>query len=348
MANSYHIEEADLSECASDIEALWSTNLIGYTVAGASAKLRLGYVDNPAEHGTVLLLYPVGGRVPCGAQGLHPRTFHLGTRRLRVVGLADLAIDVAHRSLGPASRLTRHAVALCAERFNITYSLPNAKAAPVLARVGFKRFGVMRRYAKPLATRDKLTQRMPAWLARCCAPMLDRALGAQDQLRELRLRTRLACLPTTWDDPELDTLWARRPSALLLSERSAAMLRWRFGAKGRADWRACIGRDRHGEARGYVVWRMHQGFAEIGDFFSADPDAWTVPLMLSFARLARAAGAASVSVAFFGRSEVAERLQASGMRLRPGEAPLFKLPGAAPDLDVPEHWYVTAFDNDED
>jgi hypothetical protein len=296
----------------------------------------------------VLLLYPVGERVPCGVQGLHPRIFHFGTRRVRAAGLADFAVHVAHRSLGPALTLTRHGVAVCAERFAITYGLPNANAAPVLSRAGLKRFGALRRYAKPLATHDKLTRRMPAWLARCCAPVLDRARDAQDQLRGLAVRARLACSPTNWDDAALDSLWARRPSALLLSERSAAMLRWRFGAEGRADWRICIGRDRYGEARGYVVWRLHQGFAEIGDFFSGDPDAWTVPLMLSFARLARGAGAASVSVVFFGRSEVAEGLQASGMRLRPSEAQLFKSPGGVPELDEPEHWYFTAFDNDED
>lgn len=348
MAISYHIEEADLSTAAAAIEGLWVANLIGHDARSAAAKLRLGYAENPAGQGTAILLYPQGQTCPSGVQGLHPRLFHFGTRRLRAAGLADYAVDSAHRSLGPALMLMRRGIELGAERFDLTYGLPNQKAAAVVARAGLKRVGMVRRYAKPLRSRDQLAQRLPPALAAVCAPLVDAALRLRDAVRSVGFRKRLDCRDADWSDKALDQLWERRPSTLLLSDRSAAMLRWRFGAPERGDWKLCIAQDEDGAVQGHVVWRMQDGFAEIGDFFSTDPDALTAPLMLAFTRLARRAGAISVSVTFFGREPVASALRASGMVLRPQEAPLFKLPGGPIELDAIEHWYLTSFDNDAD
>jgi len=348
MAITYHIEEADLSASAAAIQGLWVANLAGHDSRGAAAKLRLGYAENPAGPGTAILLYPDNETLPRGVQGLHPRVFHFGARRLRAAGLADYAVDADHRSLGPALMLMRRGTQLGAERFDLTYGLPNRKAAAVLARAGLKRLGTVRRYARPLFSRPLLAQRLPTWLADLLAPMVDAALGMRDAWHSAALRPRLECSATGWDDPAIDELWSRRPDSLLLSERSGAMLRWRFGAPERGDWRLCMARDRDGDARGYVVWRLTDGFAEVGDFFSPDPDACTAPLMLSFSRLARRERANSVSVTFFGSEQVAQRLLASGMALRPHEAPLFTLPGGVPELESPGRWYLTSFDNDAD
>ena len=154
MAISYHIEEADLSTAAAAIQGLWVANLVGHDARSAAAKLRLGYAENPAGTGTAILLYPQGDDRPSGVQGLHPRLFHFGTRRLRAAGLADYAVDEAHRSLGPALMLMRRGSELGAERFDFTYGLPNRKAAAVVARAGLKRIGsdvraVGRRCAAP-------------------------------------------------------------------------------------------------------------------------------------------------------------------------------------------------------
>jgi hypothetical protein len=348
MAISYHIEEADLSTAAAAIQGLWVANLIGHDVRSAAAKLRLGYAENPAGPGTAILLYAQGDARPSGVQGLHPRIFHFGNRRLRAAGLADYAVDSAHRSLGPALMLMRRGIELGAERFDLTYGLPNQKAAAVVARAGLKRVGMVRRYAKPIRSRAKLARRLPPMIAAMCAPLVDGGLRLRDALRSAGLRRRLECRDADWNDTALDALWARRPASLLLSDRSAAMLRWRFGVPERGQWKLCIAHDEDGTAQGHVVWRLHDGFAEIGDFLSTDPDALTAPLMLAFTRLARRAGAASMSVTFFGREQVASALLISGLVLRPQEAPLFKLPGGPLALDAAEVWYLTSFDNDAD
>lgn len=348
MAISYHIQEADLSASAAAIRELWVANLVGHDERSATAKLRLGYAQNPAGGGTALLLYPEGDAQPAGVQGLHPRRFHLGERQLRAVGLADYAVDAAHRSLGPALMLMRHGTQLAGERFELTYGLPNQKAAAVLARAGLKRLGMVQRYAKPLRSQQLLAQRIPPALARVLAPAVDAAMWLQDVWRASTVRPVLHCREADWADAGLDGLWARRPAGLLLSERSGAMLRWRFGVPERGPWRLSLARDGEGCVRGHVVWRLVDGFAEIGDFFSDDPDRLTAPLLLAFTREARRAAAASVSVMFFGREAVARGLLSAGLSPRPQQAPLFTLPGHDAALADPDRWYLTSFDNDAD
>lgn len=348
MAISYHIQEADLSASAAAIRELWVANLVGHDEHSAAAKLRLGYAENPAGTGCALLLYPEGGAEPKGVQGLHPRVFHLGAQRLRAVGLADYAVDAAHRSLGPALMLMRHGTQLGRERFDLTYGLPNQKAAAVLARAGLKRLGMVQRFAKPLRSRARLADRMPAALAAGLAPLVDGLLRLHDGWRSIGLRPRLQCREVAWAAADVDALWARRPAALLLSERSTAMLRWRFGMPERGGWRLSLACDDGGQLRGHVVWRLIDGFAEIGDFFTDAPDELTAALMLAFTRQARRAGAASISVTFFGRGAVVQALRRSGMALRPQQAPLFTLPGGDAALGEPDRWYLTSFDNDAD
>lgn len=348
MNHRYSIDEADPSAQAAVIEALWVGNLVGHDAASAEAKLRLGYTDNPAGRGAVFLLLADGTPDAQGALGLHPRRFNFGSQEIAAAGLADFAVNAMHRSLGPALMLIRHGVQAGAARFGLTYGFPNAKAAPVFARAGLIRLGTVQRYAKLLASREHLGQLTPPWLARCSAPLADWGMRARDAMRSARARTHLTCAPAGWDDPAFDALWQRRPAHLLLSQRTGELLHWRFGAPGRGVWRPCVARDDSGAVQGYVVWRSDKGFAEIGDFFTVDPDRLTAPLMLAVARLARQAGMRSISVEYFGSSAVEQQLLDSGMVVRPEQLPVFTAADAPAELRTPQHWYLTRFDNDAD
>ena len=67
-----------------------------------------------------------------------------------------------------------------------------------------------------------------------------------------------------------------------------------------------------------------------------------------FTREARRAGAASLSVLFFGREPVVRGLRQAGLSPRPQQAPLFTLPAGDAALAETERWYLTSFDNDAD
>jgi hypothetical protein len=353
MPTHYTVEPADLTRDPSDLLALWVRNLTGFDAANASAKLQLGYVANPAGASQVLCLLAEDGSPPTqGALGLHARRFQLGAQTLTAAALADLVVNAEHRSLGPALTLMRRSVELAQARYDFTYGLPNERAAAVCARAGLRPLGVMQRYAKPLASREKLGQRIPAWLAMLFAPLVDRALTARDTWRGAKLKLRLTCRSCSWSDPALDDVWAHRGAGLLLSQRSSAMLRWRFDAarlpQSTPRWDVCVAHDASSAVQGYVVWRQTDGFVEVGDFFVKDVAQHLAPMLLGFARHAKRHHAVSISVEFLGDPRVVQGLLAAGLHVRPEQAPVFIGAATPAELTDPAQWYFTAFDNDAD
>lgn len=382
MATQYTVEAANLAADPSAVLALWLNNLPGYDAANARAKLQLGYLANPAGASRVLLLMAQSAQGPQttegaqglhkaegpqglhkvkgvqglhkaeGVQGLHARRFQFGALTLNAVALADLVVNAEHRSLGPALMLMRRSVEIAQEHFELTYGLPNERAAAVCARAGLRALGSLKRYAKPLASREKLGARISPGLAMLLAPLVDRALTARDAWRGAKLGMRLTCRTSSWNNPALDDIWAQRGAGLLLSQRSADMLRWRFdGARlpqSSPRWEICIAHDASSAVQGYVVWRQNAGFFEVGDFFVKNVSQQLTPMMLGFARYAKRHQAVSISVQFFGDPRVVQSLLAAGMQLRPEEAAVFIGAATPAELTDPNIWYLTAFDNDAD
>lgn len=343
----YSIAEADLRADGDAIQSVWASNL-SCDREGAAAKLGLGYLNNPAGTGVVLLLRTTAEPGPKGTLGLHPRRLHLGSQIVNAIALADFAVDSEHRSLGPAMMLMRKGIEYSAERCQITYGLPNHRAAPVFAACKLQRFADLQRFAKSLRSLPYLSRHLPGWLARIAAPVIDLALRGLDQVRKTRQRSDLTCRATTWDDPVFDQLWTKRSPEILVSERSAAMLNWRFGQAGRVEWKVCAAHDQNGESCGYVVWRDTRGFVEVGDFATDAPELRTAPLMMAFTRFIRDTGAHAISVEFSGPAHIAAQLQASGLRRRPEEWPVFVGSTFLGSLASAPEWLVTAFDNDAD
>ena len=364
MPTQYSVEAARLASHPSEVLTLWINNLPGYDPANARAKLQLGYLANPAGASHVLLLMAEdtqglqraegvqGLQRAEGVQGLHARLFQIGAQTLRVAALADLVVNPDHRSLGPALMLMRRSVEIAGEHFDLAYGLPNERAAAVCARAGLRALGSLKRYAKPLASREKLGQRISPGLAMLFAPLIDRVLTARDAWRGAKLGLRLTCRSSSWNNPALDEVWAQRSAGLLLSQRTGDMLRWRFdGARlpqSSPRWEICIAHDASSAVQGYVVWRQNAGFFEVGDFFVKDVPLHLTPMMLGFARFAKRHQAVSISVQFFGDPRVAQGLLAAGMQLRPEEAAVFIGASAPTELTDPDIWYLTAFDNDAD
>ena len=348
MKKAYSTEEADLHADAAAVQSLWCHNLMGYDALRAAEKFRAGYVENPAGRGMVFALRSKGEGQPQGTLGLYPRSFYLGARALRAVSMADFAVNREHRSVQPALMLMRHAALIAAQTFELIYGSPNPRASPIFAMASFKRIGDVHRYAKPLASAGHLSRHVPAWAARLSAPVADLALQAMDRIRELRSGSRLVCRPANWDDSAIDEIWARRPPSTLLSERTARMLSWRFGAPRHSAWQFNLAFDSDSVARGYIVWRNIEGFVEIGDFFTDTPETRTSLLIVSFTRWIRRKGARSISLEFFGSSAVAQQLKSAGMHLRPERAPVFVGSNTPTLLEEAENWFLTLFDSDAD
>lgn len=349
MSSKYVVEEVNLDEHRAEVVSLWVSNLSGgmRTVADAEAKLSAGYLDNPAGAGRGLLIWPEGEHAAAGVIGLHPRTFHSGTESIRAANLADYAVSAAHRTLGPALMLMRQGLALARQHFDLVYTLPNRTAEAVCARAGLKRIGHFSRCARPLSSRRFLRMHTPR-AAALLAPLADAALGLVDALRSLTLRPGLRLHDVGFDAPVLEQLWAHRDPGLLLSDRSRAMLQWRYGAPARGAWQVSVAQDRAGMAVAYLIWRLRDGMAEAGDFLSIDARRWTAPLMDAFARHARRRGADSASVKFFGSPAIVADLRRAGYHQRePGE-PVLVVAASVEGAGEAGRWYLTAFDNDAD
>jgi hypothetical protein len=343
------VEEIPLRQYASEVQDVWRRNLAGMGHADPDAKLRLGYLENPAGEGLGLALRADDANPLVGVICLHPRIIYRGALRMQAANMADFAVDIGFRTLGPALMLMKEAVALAARRTMLLYGLPNRNSAAVCRRAGLNIMsGNMRRYARVLTGAHPRTQAWPPALGLWLRPTLTLALRAAESWRALVLRPRLHCSPTSFEDPAIDALWARRPDDLLLGERSADMLRWRFGRAGRGDWSICLARSTDGEAVGFLVWRLNGGTAEVGDFYATDPSRVTAAMLNAFYRFARAQAAHSISLEFFGCSAIAEQIARAGLRPRDEDAIVVLATAAdnAPELAETERWYLTAFDND--
>lgn len=348
--NSYRVEEADLNAAGPQIARLWLGNLEGYTAETAARKLRAGYLRNPAGHGLGLLLATGADPDPAGVQCLHPRRLHVDGKVLNAASIADFAVAREHRSLGPALMLIRAIAALGRERFDLVYGLPNESAAAVCRRGGLRQIGSSQRYVKVLRWQHLLARHMSAGAATLLSTLAEPLRRLYEGVRRLGTRPLLRGRSAAWSDPAIDDIWARRSTELLLSERTASMLAWRFADAPGASWRLCIASDSGGVPQGYVVWRLIDGIAEIGDLSAADPAHHLAPVLLCFFGIAAAEGAVTVSMEFTAAPQLLAGLKKAGMVPRGSAGPVFTVPPADGEEAVADadRWYLTRFDNDSD
>ncbi len=350
MLAPYAVEGSELRRQSATIGALWIANLAVSSAEAVDAKIRLGYVENPAGAGHCVLLRRHAAESPIGVLCLHPRRFHFGAQRIVGANLADFAVAAAHRSLGPALSLMKHAISFGEEKFGMVYGLPNKKALAVFKRAGMKEIGAITRYVKVLCSQHYIARYMPDPVAGVLGKIVDGAMRALDAGKRLLLRPRMRGAGAELGDAAIDRVWQQRPVDLLLSERSADILQWRFGAPGRGNWQLYVVRSADGADCGEIVWRLNGGKAEVGDFFSCDPRRMTASMMLAFSAHARGRGARSVSVEFFGDESVVAGLRNAGFRAREAGHSLFLAddPAFAPGAGARQHWYMTRFDDDTD
>lgn len=350
MSTAYRTELSDFQRSSADLARLWVANLPGCDEGLAQRKLRHGYLGNPAGRGVAVLLEAAGDGAPgvIGAQGLHERRMHFGAASLRAGCMADFVVDADHRSLGPALMLMKRAAEQAGQGFDVIYGLPNRNAAAVCARAGLKRIGQVRRYVKLLQTRERLAARLPAPAAGVASLLADGLLSLAERRRQLRHGRRWACTAPAWGSAFVDEVWSRRSADLLLSERSAVVLAWRFDAGAQGPWRLSGVVDGAGAPAGWFVWRRDGADAEIGDFFVADPARQAAQAIAAFGTMLRGEGLAALSMEMLAPSAVEAELLAAGMSRRDDATPVFARAAPQGGLPAPEQWYLTRFDNDSD
>jgi hypothetical protein len=237
--------------------------------------------------------------------------------RLRSALLADLVVEPAHRTLFPVLTLVRRAREIAAGSADYQYSFPNARALPVLQRVGYRVLGRMARRVAVLRAAPYVERRVPIpAVARISGAVLDAAVGAVRHRGRSRaaagMRVELAQAP----DDRIDSVYQEARSRYpLLAERTAAFLRWRFPGTCRpVDFAVATGRA-DGAPRAYAVITRAGSVAHLSDFLGAgDPD--LEALLRLLAPVLRSRGFASASARFLGTGRVQRVLESCGFRRR--------------------------------
>lgn len=311
----------------------------------ALGRLQHRYLRNPAGTGATLLLQADEPAEAAGVQCLHARVFYHQGVSMRVAGMADYAVAETHRTLGPALQLMKQGLAVGRSQYDWVYGLPNAKSEAVCKRSGLQRWGSIGRWTRLLRTGTLLRRWLPGPVAAVLAPLADLALVLRDAVRLPHGDT------LHWEDGQhfpsaLDTVWQRRGAELSVSDRSRALLEWRFASEpGR--WTLSLARRFDGSAFGYVVWRLDDKVALIADFLCVNPVQQTATLLRAFAWHLRGRPAERLTLEFFGSPQVMEGLREAGFLRRPEDQPLYVAHGTQ-QAPAAECWYFTGFDRDGD
>ena len=345
----YSIRLTDVEDARDQLLPIWTQNL---PIRGeVDAKLRWFYVDGPHGPGHAFVIHPELDRAPIGSAGVGVRTLRFHDRPIRAALFADLAIERPHRSGLPALALVRAVRHHVTESFDVGYGFPNAKAAAVYRRGGYRQLGEMKRYVRVLRSGTYLERRLRVpYLGRAAGAVADRVLVAAARARSWRRPG----VELTWQDGfdrRFDRLWEEgRRLAPILCERSSAFLTWRFAHHPGHDYRIAALTDRGTrQLRAYAVVRDAGPVAELADLFGAgkhELDSLLVRLLPALYDL----GYRSVGFRFLGSPQVPALLGKHGFALRGGSRMVALAIGQrmAHELALadPGSWYLTDLDED--
>jgi hypothetical protein len=371
--NTYSTTVMRLADHREALAKLWADNMGDPRIAGKLAERIVWlYEKNPSGPArTWLGLSPAPTSQIIGCGSLFPRAMWVGGEMVQGGVLADFAVDKHHRLAGPAITIQRAIVKGSRESgFDFVFGWPNAKSVAVVKRVGYTPIGTTSSWVKPLRTEKKLAELLaekaaarprfarlaPAapLLAKVGAPILDRALWANDwrmlapSLRELRSAV------VDRADRRFDELWqrGRENMPFIAGEKTADYLNWRYADFTTARYRFFTLSERSTDRLvGYVAYYVRNDAAFVADLYCDDLSR-VDPLLAGCAIAARREKVRSLSLTYIGTDRFTSRLRRLGFFDRGGERPLIVYldPQARDDLRQavldPQRWFM--FDGELD
>ena len=363
---TYRVERARPDDARAHLLGLWDRNL---TVdGGVEAKFDWLYRRAPRRPDDVFLLRE--GDAAVGTAGVGLRTMQLGDRDGTAGLLADLAVDKAHRSLGPALQLVREVRTWTLGHHDLAYGFPNKLAEGVFKRVGYHPLGTIGRYARVLRhagyaarVRELDLARVPegarAWIYKAVElPGFAAVAGAAIDVAQLARRSpaaatasrRLKVISTPGPEREVDELWSRaRGEYDVLGHRTREVLAWRFPPAEHRTWIGAHARAT-GELRAYAVIDREGEGAHIRDLFGHRPD--VLGLLELLPAVLYRTGAIALSMRYLGARWLREALEERGFSARSndrlivvGAGEALPEPARGKLVDV-EAWHLTDFDED--
>lgn len=270
---------------------------------------------------------------PVGVAALGRRKFHLNGNS--VVGglLVDLAVDPAHRAVGPALQLERALYGDAAASCAFLYGFPNRKAAPIFRRAGYAHALDIVRYVRVLRPSEYIAERASPVLRGVLEPAINIGSRLQWAIRAMR-RRKFIVSTSTMPHPETDEVWrAGLPSRAVAGARDATFLRWRFCAAGA---RSPFFMNVFGDDQRLCAWFACEKIGRnltVRDFWSLDGERGVSNAALDIlGSTAFYAGFRSMSVEIAGPPEFTASWRRSGFARRDERAVYVRTSDASSDL----------------
>jgi len=283
-----------------------------------------------------------------GTITISAREWYVDEEVKKLAVLGDFFVDSNHRSLGPAVKLIRDAVAFAKEEFSFIYTFPNRRSEPVAKRVGLKKLGVSPRYSRPFESRSAFQTNKTLKHFAFLSPLVDLALMMNDKLKFHNSSLSGELLSKT--DERFDKLWQSvSKKNLCIGERSGAMLQWRLLDKwdSREQIFAVKKKD-ESELYGYIAFKIDDtNHCLIDDILSRDGVEHIKNLLLYFIQFSRQQQRAGVSMSFWGAPKVVRQLTSLHMHPREGR-PIYFAEGNHTESNITSgNCFLTQLDEDQ-
>jgi hypothetical protein len=214
---------------------------------------------------------------------------------------------------------------------------------------GFQLITSISRYAKPVRLSPYLRDRFPSWLATPGGWILDTVMNRLAWLKSLPASRRWESRIFSGFDARFDRLWQSvDTSNLIIGQRDALFLDWRFGMNKARNYRVFgITGKAAGQLGGYIVYAVDRtGFVTVADFLALDADKTLRALFALFERRMRRERHKAVSLTFHGCVSVVKSLRAMGYKRRESQSLCCKWSPRFARLISGREWYFTVADND--
>lgn len=228
-------------------------------------RLEWSYGQNATGAPTVYLIRESSLAEVFGSLTIFPRDFYWQHKRVRGGTTGDFVIERAHRSLGPALALQKHALQSL-KPHELLLAFPNKPSEKVQMRAGFKPLGKMMVYYKPLRATHAVTRMAKSPLLKYVTPIGDILL----RIRDLNCYwpDRFICYD---NDQEIDIRFDRLSEDAglrysLMGDRQSRYLRWRFFKNRYETFNAFTVEDRRSALVAYAIYAIRENCACIDDF----------------------------------------------------------------------------------
>lgn len=344
----YIVRRADLVEDKKEIISILSRNF-----GVAKERYEWIYESNIAGKADCWIALEEAGKKAVGSTALFPRRLYIGGKLYNAAIAGDFCVNKENRTFGPALNLQRKVlIGAAARRFKLIYGFPNRQSELVHLRVGYKVFGNVSRFTKPLRSFYFLNKTFRAtWLAKLLSIPADLWLCFSSKRAPKNWEKYEVEQPFLFDE-RFETCWLKlKDQFYLIGERSPSYLNWRYMASPHQGYRIfAISRTLNKEIIGYIVYNVSDGGAYINDLGSADMSESFNLLLFAFIKEKRREGLQWISTTLLTESILSKKLIKFGFKKRGPEGKVIVY-APSENIDIKKltsekGWFLLHGDND--